>query len=288
MSAEAFERFLDVMLPGGGCAVAFTEVYLDESYDESTGSPLLCVAGYVFKKYEAKEFSRKWAAFLKRKGVPYFHMSECAHATGVFEGKDCDGIARELIRRTRSSTEFGFAISINERDYDELVGPQEGMRSAYAFALMASMNHVLNWKLRTGTTGETAFFFEAGHKHQSDANAFVTWMLGNASLSAALGYAGHAFVPKVTPGLHPADNLAWHWRLETSRRLNPNRRHKMRADLKALMRTGDVYAEYPRARLELFAAELGSHEMSRNARIRLSAGNPKSCDQEATLAARVL
>jgi hypothetical protein len=263
MSVEAFERFLDVMLPGGGCAVAFTEVYLDESYDDRNGSPLLCVAGYVFTKSKAKEFSRKWAAYLERKGLPYFHMSECAHGNGVFKGKDCDGIARELIRRTRQDTEFGVAITINEGDYAELVGKRDGMRSAYAFALMMCMHHVANWRQRTGARGQTAFFFESGHKHQNDANEWISWMVGSPLLQGALQYSGHAFVPKVTPGLHPADNLAWHWRLETSRRQDPNRTRPIRGDLRALMRDGDVYGDVSRARLEQFAADLEVRELER-------------------------
>lgn len=58
MSAEAFGRFLDVMLPRGGHAVTFTEVYIDESYDDEQ-PPLLVVAGYLFKKRDASEFSRE-------------------------------------------------------------------------------------------------------------------------------------------------------------------------------------------------------------------------------------
>lgn len=262
--SEAFCRFLDVMLPTGGHAVPFTEVYIDESYDDER-PPLLVIAGYLYSKRQAVEFSRKWAAYLERKGLPYFHMSECAHATGVFKGKDCDAVARELIRRTKQSTEFGFAVSINEDDFAKYVGPHEGIPTAYAFALLMCMHHVLNWKVRNKVIGPTAFFFEEGHKHQGDAHKFVTWMLGNPELREAMGYSGHAFLPKATPGLHPADNLAWHWRLETRRRLSEKRRWPMRGDFKALKRPGDILADYAPHRLEEFGRDLTRKEAERRA-----------------------
>jgi hypothetical protein len=268
VSAEAFGRFLDIMLPRGGCAVTFSEVYIDESYDDQE-PPLLVVGGYLSEKRKAADFSRKWAAYLERKGLPYFHMSECAHAAGPFEGKDCDAVARELIRRTRASTEFGFAVAINEHDYTELVGPRDGMKSAYGFALMMCMNHVRNWKERNGFGGPTAFFFEEGHKHQGDAHAWLTWMLKSDALRAAIGYSGHAFLPKPTPGLHPADNLAWHWRLESKRRYQADR-IRPRRDFLALRRPTDMLAEVSRQRLEEFAATLKRGEIYRDGAIRLA------------------
>ena len=232
--------------------------------------PLLCVAGYVFTKRKAREFGRKWSAYLTRKGLPYFHMSECAHGAGVFKGKDCDGIARELIRRTRQDAEFGFAVVVNESDYDELIAPHEGLRSAYAFALAMGVHHVALWRERAGQRGETAFFFENGHRHQTDANGFLTWLLGNEALRSRVGYTSHAFVPKATPALHPADNLAWHWRLEVSRSKVQPRRYPMRGDFKALLRPGDIYAELTRERMVEFSDLLRGQASEREARIKIA------------------
>jgi hypothetical protein len=267
-ASEAFNCFLDVMLPGDGYAVTFTQVFIDESYDDDR-PPLLVVAGYLFRKRKASEFTRKWAAYLERKGLPYFHMSECAHGEGVFKGKDCDAVARELIRRTRQDTEFGVAIAINEDEFAKHVGPREGVPTAYSLALLLCMHHFLNWKLRNNENGKTAFFFEEGHKHQGDAHKFITWMLKHDGLREAMGYSGHAFLPKATPGLHPADNLAWHWRLETRRRGIPNRK-PVRADLKALTRPTDVHVEYTPHRLEMLGKNLERQEIERHSLIRLS------------------
>jgi len=265
----AFERFLEVMLPNGGCAVALAEVYIDESYDDAE-PPILCVAGYVFRRMKAREFSKSWGNYLKRKGLPYFHMKECAHQQGVFAGRtDCVEVETELIRLTRKMTEMGFATTIDERAYADLVAPREGMRSAYATALLGVMIQVRKWAEETGFNGQIAYFFEAGHKHQGDANAFMSWMFDSDAIVAKHQYAGHAFVPKATPALHPADLLAWQWRLETKRRREPNRSRATRADFLALVREDrDAYNEWTRTDLARMGRQLEAAEVQRRRIIR--------------------
>ena len=251
--AADFGRLLELTLPGGGWALAISEVFFAESIEQQGNTRMLCVAGYVFRRSKAREFSRIWGNYLRRQGLPYFHMTDCAAREGVFKGwerGECDAVARELIRLTKRFSAFGFAIAINEDDYNELIGPQEGMRSAYAFALLAGMHHVLRWRQRANVSGPTSFFFESGHQHEGDANEWLRWMLGSPHLRDGLGYTGtHAFIPKSNPALHPADNLSWHWRLETVRRKDPNRKFGTRQDLLELWRATDVLAEYTRDRL---------------------------------------
>jgi hypothetical protein len=244
-SAAAFERFLDIMLPGGGCVVTFTEVYIDESYRDG-GPPILCLAGYVYLKDEAAKFSRSWAEYLALKGLPYFHMSECNAKKKNFKDRtDTDEIGRELIRRIKESTAFGFGVTVNEDDYAKHVQPREGLpMSAYAFALASCMTMVRKWKERSGITGPTAFFFEEGHKSQGEANNFITWLFESERLRRLYGYSGHAFVLKETPGLHPADMLAWHWSLEVMRQHEATRTFPPRQDLIALLRPTDMVQDY--------------------------------------------
>ncbi|MES1158856.1 MAG: hypothetical protein ABUL42_03075, partial [Terricaulis silvestris] len=54
----AFEAILDALLPHGGVAVSL-QAYMDESGTDDE-SPVLCVAGYVFRKKKAKQFCRRW------------------------------------------------------------------------------------------------------------------------------------------------------------------------------------------------------------------------------------
>lgn len=259
------------MLPGGGYVVALAEVYIDESYDDAQ-PPILCLAGYIFKKHEAREFSRKWAAYLERKGLPYFHMSEAAAAkqgVGIFANKPelALEVERELIRRTKAATEIGLAMTINEDDYAEHMRPRDGMRSAYAAALLMIMTQVRKWAERTHFTGEIAYFFEAGHKHKNDANVFMNWLFSSQRIAAKFRYAGHDFVPKRTPGLHPADLLAWQWRLEKKRQLDPNRRYPARKDLIALVRDQDLVMDWSRDDVAAVGEGMRVAEFRREARV---------------------
>lgn len=59
------------------------EAYFDESGTHS-GSPAMCVAGYLFDAEQCRLFDDEWKLMLKRFGLEYFHMAECAAGTGEF------------------------------------------------------------------------------------------------------------------------------------------------------------------------------------------------------------
>lgn len=266
MSAAAFADFLDVMLPRGGYAVALAQVYIDESYDGTDEPPYIHVAGYLFRKQKAKEFARVWGNYLKQKGLPYFHMKECAPdpGSGPFKGRtDRDEIARKLIELTKEYTAFGFAVTVARADYERLGGPREGMpKSAYAFALLAAVLMVRAWTEGANFVGEIAYFFECGHDDQGKADAFMRWMFASDRVKKNNSYGGHAFVPKPTPGLHPADMLAWFWNAEVTRRHDPKRKPP-RKDFQALVRDQDVVKEYDLPALQTLAASLQFAEACR-------------------------
>ncbi|HVY34958.1 MAG TPA: hypothetical protein VG960_11105 [Caulobacteraceae bacterium] len=243
--------------------MAITEAYIDESYRD--GDPrILCVGGYLYRKIRAAEFTRDWRRYLKSNGLPYFHANEIAGAQkegNLYYGKNVDAICRNLIELTRQKTAYGFAVTVNEDEYNEIVRPREGMPSAYAFALKACVGMVRRWKVEHSALGPTSYFFEQGHKHQNDANDFLNWLLGVPEIAAKYGYSGHAFVCKETEGVQPADYLAWHWRLESVRQLDPNRTRAPRADLHALLRPGDFTRCYTRA--DLVNLEVALHDAER-------------------------
>jgi hypothetical protein len=255
---------------GGGVVLVLAEVYLDESYEE--GSPILCVAGYLFWKRKAKKFARDWRAYLDDKGLPYFHMAEvpaARYGRGIFATPElAEEVERELIKRTRKATEIGFASTINEDDYAELVQPREGMRSAYATALLSVMVQVRRWCERTDFNGQIAFVFERGHPHQGDADEFMKWLFASERVTARMRYGGHAFLPKETPCLHPADLLAWQWRLEWNRQLSGKRKHGVRKDLEALVRPHDLHMDWNRSELEILARDMTEAERRRADAIR--------------------
>lgn len=66
---------------------AFAEVYIDESGTHD-GSPVMCVAGYLFLKAGANRFTREWGKVLKREKIPFFHMVDFAPGNHPFDHMD--------------------------------------------------------------------------------------------------------------------------------------------------------------------------------------------------------
>jgi hypothetical protein len=100
----------------------------------------------------------------------------------------------------------------------------------------------------TNFAGAATYYFEQGHKYRSDADNFLVWLMESEEVRSRYRYRMHAFLPKETPWLHPADLLAWQWRLERSRHNVPGRRPP-RADLRALIRDQDTHIDYSGSQL---------------------------------------
>ena len=220
-------------------------VYIDESYNEKESS-VLCVSGYVFRTLAANEFARSWKPYLRNNSLKHFHMVDCAHRKEEFEGwktDDCARVETRLIFLTRTYSAYGFAVTVDTADYNELLANQFNLKSAYSFALFIGLVMVRRWMEAKAFNGECSYFFEQGHPHQSDANGFMNWIFESEEVRARYRYGQHSFLPKETPWLHPADMLAWHWCLETNRSFQANRR-PVRADLLALVRPQDMTIDY--------------------------------------------
>src|SRR3954466_11795718 len=81
--ADVFIGVVDTLLQGSGYVVQIAHAYFDESGTHAASS-VLCVAGYAFQKREARMMAREWSAVLRRYGVPFFHMADCAHGNDHF------------------------------------------------------------------------------------------------------------------------------------------------------------------------------------------------------------
>ena len=248
--------------------VTISEAYFDESYEDG-GPRVLCVAGYVFRKSKAVEFGTEWSRYLRSKGLPYFHANECAHACGVFDGRDdTDAISRRLIALTKQKSDFGVAVAIDRSAYAEVFPDgQTLMPSPYAFALMNCLYTMAHWRAARQRTSPTAFFLEQGHEHADDAHRYLRFLLRSNDFAQRLGYHSHGFVPKVTPQVQPSDLLAWLWRLQYSRQLSMSAR-PWRADLTAIIRPHDRLTYFGKAELEYFKSKIRAEWTDADAVIR--------------------
>ena len=97
-------------------------VYLDES--GTADSPMLVLAGYMADASKWTRFQREWRKILLEFQIPYFHMNECAHFRGPFEGwtesrrKDLLGRLAFTITTTAG---WSLSCSIPMKDYNEVV-----------------------------------------------------------------------------------------------------------------------------------------------------------------------
>jgi hypothetical protein len=123
---------------------------------------------------------------------------------------------------------------VNEHDYGVMFGENSATGSPYSFCCWQILAGINAWIKRTNFQGEIAYFYEAGHDSQGEANALMNRIFKEPHLRANYRYVGHSFVDKkkVRP-VQTADILAWHWATHMKRMLNNN--STIRKDFRALM-----------------------------------------------------
>ncbi|MGP0072180.1 MAG: DUF3800 domain-containing protein [Bryobacteraceae bacterium] len=228
-----FSRFVELLVPANGRALFMVQAY-EAYFDESgthEGSPIMCVAGYMFSAEQSKHFYQEWDAVLKEYGLPYFRMSECAHGTGVFGDKRerCDEIARRMIGIIKRRAERGIAACLSEKEFLEAIPHrfQSYSGGAYGLCIRWCFDIVADWVKKTGFEGPISYFFESGHKHQRLASHRIDGLLDLPETRESYRYAGHAFSAKEPTPMQPvaflplqaADLLAWQFRTFKRRKM---------------------------------------------------------------------
>jgi hypothetical protein len=217
------------------------EAYFDESGSHD-GSPVLCVAGYLFETDRCKELDLLWQDTLNEFGLPFFHMVDCAHGAPPFDKlspRDRDAVARKMIGLIRSHALFGVAVGVDERDYNEIlppalqaVLPNDGLTrrlpgSAYSFCCSMMMAAVQSWVQRNSFDGTITYFFEAGHKHQRETSEIMERVYRVPEIRHRQRYASHVFVTKeCCRPAQSADILAWHHAADLKKLMTGGNRRK--------------------------------------------------------------
>lgn len=217
---------------------ASAEMYFDESEDEP--HKLLCVAGYVFRKEKAEALELMWRETLTSVGLTHFHMVECAHGVGMFEGwNKSDRIALQirLFDILKEHVETGVAISFDLRFSDlcpSAISQGIEIVSPYSLCGYFSIMHSRHWAKHNSFDGKVAYFFEAGHASKSQLNVIMDGIFALPWQRDFFRYAGHAFLEKQSSGaLQCADILAWQWAKNVKDRMEGI--SKPRADLWSLL-----------------------------------------------------
>jgi hypothetical protein len=111
--------------------------------------------------------------------------------------------------------------------------------SPYSFCAHACLTAVRSWADQTNYAGGIAYFFESGHRSQSEADGIMKRLFQQSQLKASHRYASHAFADKrnLRP-LQAADLIAWQWHTDQKRRMT-GKSLSPRLDCFELMMSGD-------------------------------------------------
>lgn len=219
----------------------FAEFFLDES--ETGGGRWLCVAGWIFSKEGSEALHEEWSALLCQYRLPYFHMGPCAHGNEPFKRfkrPERDQIQRRFFEVLTRRALVGFCATFDMTlaRYCPTAIDRHGSRfhvTPYTLCCYWAFLLARNWANYTKYPGKIAYFFEAGHASQPQANRMMGEVFSNPKLREILRYGGHGFVEKnKSSAVQCADILAWQWGKNWKDRANGIL--KPRADLLALLR----------------------------------------------------
>ena len=189
------------------------EAYFDES-GTHRNAHALCLAGYLINRAAVVPLTRKWNRVLKRYGLPYFHMAECAHRTGVFAHLDrdqCAAVEIDVIKLIGTYASYSVAVTVNQSDFDDIFIKHNSIGKPYTFLANAALAIIRNWVLDNPRASEIDYYFESGHEHQYEASAMMNLIFLNNELRVGCRYNSHAHRQKGdSPMLQAADLLAWH------------------------------------------------------------------------------
>jgi hypothetical protein len=193
-------------------------LYADESADDASG--IFRVAGYLMTEDQWKSLDVQIGKALG--SLTWFHMESQDHL------RHPQIYGRLLRTVTPESVLCGISASVNKGEYHAIVSERRGkqplkhwMGSCYTFLVQAAMALCGIWCREEQRPEEwIAYFFEAGHPSQGDANVSLELFSKKQYKKDAnlIKYASHTFLAKEGPlsrALIPADILAWHltkWR----------------------------------------------------------------------------
>ena len=204
---------------------------------------------------------------LARYGLPYFHMSECAHHTGIYSHltlKDCDDAAREAIRLTKTYGAKGIAISLDVSAYP-LLPPNNLWTNPYSFLVGQVFFGVRNWADQTGFDGDVSYFFESGATGWGSATEAMNKVMAVPHIRRSFRFKSCSSMDKAeaTP-LQCADILAWHWFTHNKRIARGEK--TARADFKNLIGLQIDPHHYGREEIERWLESMNTQSVREPAR----------------------
>lgn len=135
-------------------------------------------------------------------------------------------VQTRMIQIIKQNTIFGFALSVDTAAYDYF--PVDKLTgSAYTVSLQLILGAMRAWLSVSPEVTRMAYFFEAGHKSQGEANKAMEKIFLNKEDRKALRYSGHAFIDKRKAApVQAADLLAWQWYIDRKKQTKGEHRRR--------------------------------------------------------------
>jgi hypothetical protein len=164
-------------------------------------------------------------------------MSACAHGNYPFDKLTKPqrvAVQTKMIGLIKRRTIKGIVVTLDMNEFQKIMPDNsEVIGGAYSFCLNIVVGGVYYWAKDKGFTGRLAYFFEAGHNNQSEAQRILTRSFNDKNVKTNGNYAGHAFLKKEdSPPTQAADILARQWYTDLRRKIEGKKR---RADCASLL-----------------------------------------------------
>ncbi len=216
---EAPDEFLCSLLgdiaPEISAIMAFVKAYFDESDRSNAGGcDIFAVAGVVFTRKAVDRFIYKWRKMLGP--VNCFHMADLAARQGEFKGLsevEAGTLLKEAVAILNRYRLAVVACSCRVSDFEALKRVRfRGFDSPYAICAESCMIQLGSWLNSQKNSPEVAYFFEAGHRHASDAQWLLARISEHEVIERAYRYRSYKFLKKedAVP-LQTADLVAWEY-----------------------------------------------------------------------------
>jgi Protein of unknown function (DUF3800) len=216
--------------------VMMVNAYFDES-GTHVNSSVACVAGYLYEAEQALILDCEWREALAQFGLTHFHAVDCTHARKEFVGlapRDRDELVSRLIGIIRRRMAVGIAVSLSDSDFGAVDLGDWRFDGAYPLCAMWVLAGVVAWAEKHQYSGKISYFFEKGHRHQTQTQSAIDMLHARPSGERYLRFHSVTFAGKkdIRP-LQTADVLAYEWYREL-KRLNEPPAGKPRVMRKAL------------------------------------------------------
>lgn len=188
---------------------------------------------------------------LARYSLPYFHMKECAYATGVFEHlghEDSDRAAREAIDLIKRHASLGIGFTLDKSVASKLLHGSP-WKNVYSLIVGQVFFAVRDWVKADETKSPVACLFENGDNGRGQAVEAAQKILEETSFKQDCRISSFTWADKneETP-LQAADMLAWHFNLWRSRRRDGV--IQKRGDFKSLLDFPIVYHHWDQSAVD--------------------------------------